>query len=220
MGWAGLGPATLGLLAPCRASARDALQANIHRAARRLDPLTTCTRAVGLTGNGQRRAGTSPFRLSKGGRGRKAWWRSGRLRGSGVTHAYLGARRIAAQVVESGRRETAHSKREAAVCRAQAETGARQGRSCPVRLWRARARAGCGRRVFRSCARRSVAPRSCRVARGWRGRARGRGRLRGARARRLRPAPSADAVSRPWRGGRGGGSRPTRRRPGRGRPGG
>jgi hypothetical protein len=72
----------------------------------------------------------SRFRLSKGGRGGKAWWRSGRLRGSGVTHAYLGARGFAAQVVESGRRETAHSKTEAAMCRAQAETGARQGRSC------------------------------------------------------------------------------------------
>src|SRR5207344_2681699 len=32
----------------------------------------------------------------------------------GVTHAYLGARGVAAQVVESGRRETAHSKVEPA----------------------------------------------------------------------------------------------------------
>lgn len=63
MGWAGLGPAALGLL--CRARARDALQANIHRAARRPYPLTKCTRAVGLPGNGQRRAGTSPSARSR-----------------------------------------------------------------------------------------------------------------------------------------------------------
>ncbi len=35
--------------------------------------------------------------------------------GAGGTHAYLGARGFAAQVVESGRRVTAHSKAEAAV---------------------------------------------------------------------------------------------------------
>ena len=46
----------------------------------------------------------------------------------------------------------------------------------------------------------------------------GRAWLVGARARRLRPAPSEGAVSRPWPACRGGGSRLIRRRPGRGRP--
>src|SRR6266699_966336 len=80
-------------------------------------------------------------------------------------------------------------------------------------------RSGCGELelaqgvegAFADLARDSVAPPSCRAVGGWRGRARGRGRLRGARARRLRRAPSADAVSRLWRGGRGGASQPTRR---------
>ena len=75
----------------------------------------------------RRRPGSvSRFRLSKGGGGRKSWRRSGCLRGRGVTHAYLGARGVAAQVVESGRRETAHSKVGSAKCRAQAGEGARQ----------------------------------------------------------------------------------------------
>src|SRR5712691_9153191 len=75
------------------------------------------------------------FRLSKDGRGRKARRWPRRLRRTGVTHAYLGARGFAAQVVESGRRETAHSKMERGEGRAQAEPGARQGQSSPVRLW-------------------------------------------------------------------------------------
>ena len=59
------------------------------------------------------------------------------MRGAGATHAYLGARRLAAQGVESGKRVTAHSKVEAATGRAQAEEGARQcssGRSGCVKL--------------------------------------------------------------------------------------
>src|SRR6266498_3040552 len=45
---------------------------------------------------------TSHFRLSKAVGLSKGRRRSGRVRGAGATHAYLGARRLAAQVVESG----------------------------------------------------------------------------------------------------------------------
>src|SRR6266511_4924922 len=58
----------------------------------------------------------SPFRLSKDGQSGKAR-RGGDLEVCGATeaaHAYLGARWFAAQVVESGRLKTAHSKVEPA----------------------------------------------------------------------------------------------------------
>src|SRR6266478_4794050 len=56
----------------------------------------------------------SLFRLSKDGGIGKLRWRSRWESEWGATHAYLGARGFAAQVVESGRRVTAHSKTESA----------------------------------------------------------------------------------------------------------
>ena len=57
----------------------------------------------------------SRFHLSKDGRGGKARRWPGGVRGAGATHTYLGARGCAAQVVESGKRETAHPRMELAV---------------------------------------------------------------------------------------------------------
>jgi hypothetical protein len=62
----------------------------------------------------RRGASLSHFRLSKSVWIGKARRRPGRTWKTGATHAYLGARQCAAQGVESGKPETAHSKVEPA----------------------------------------------------------------------------------------------------------
>ena len=88
----------------------------------------------------------SRFRLSRDVRDRQAAAAISAVATVGCVPCLSWRARFAAQVVESGRRETAHSKMERGDRRAQAEPGARQGQavgqaaasSSSRRVWKAR----------------------------------------------------------------------------------